>query len=194
MKPVPTELTDKLVSASGIAATGPGLSMSMDDLAKASGVPRATLYYYFSGRSDLLTFYVGVMIKRMRDAVAKGLEHEGTPPERMETLVRAVMRTFEEYPRMCVEMSVAIKFLQNYGPVMMEMERGVLRPMVEIIDEGNASGEFDVKDPIVVANAMTGGMHMVATMDIVSTGKLDAEARSDVLIPQMMGGLLARDC
>ena len=76
--------------------------MSMDDLARASGVPRATLYYYFSGKNDLVGFYVGVMMKRMRDAVAEGLAHDGTPTEQVETIVRAVFRTFAAYPRMCV--------------------------------------------------------------------------------------------
>ena len=64
MRPVPAELSDKLMSAASSAATGPGLSMSMDDLARESGVPRATLYYYFGGREDLVSFYVGVMIRR----------------------------------------------------------------------------------------------------------------------------------
>jgi len=192
MKPVPIELSDKLVDAAGIAATGPGLSMSMDDLAKASGVPRATLYYYFSGRSDLLTFYVGVMIKRMRDAVAKGLEHEGTPPERMETLVRAVMRTFEEYPRMCVEMSDAIGDIVDYNEVMVHMQSGIVVPAVAILEDGRTSGDFDVADPQTTVLAIMGGMHMVATMDIVATGELDAEARSDVLVPMLLKAIERR--
>jgi len=192
MKPVPIELTDKLVDAAGIAATGPGLSMSMDDLAKASGVPRATLYYYFSGKNDLLTFYVGVMIKRMRDAVAQGLEHEGTPPERIETLVRAVMQTFQAYPRMCVEMSDAIGDIVDYNEVMVLMQSGIIAPAVAILEDGSASGDFDVADPPTTVLAIMGGMHMVATMDIVATGELDAEARSDVLVPMLLRAIEKR--
>jgi TetR/AcrR family transcriptional regulator len=192
MKPVPTELTGKLMGALEVQTNGHGIDMSIDDLAKSSGVPRATLYYYFAGKEDLVQFYVGEMVRRSAETVAVAAAGKGTCSERLEDVLRSMMQTFAEYPRMCVEMSVAIKFLQNYGPVMMEMERGVLAPMVAIIEEGNASGDFDVSDPAVVANAMTGGMHMVATMDIVMNGKLDAQARSDVLIPQMLRGLLAR--
>ena len=192
MKPVPIELTTKLMDAVEVATNGHGIDMSIDDLAKSSGVPRATLYYYFAGKEDLVQFYVGEMIRRSNEVVAEAVAAGGTPAERLEGALRAMMRTFAEFPRMCVEMSVAIKFLQNYGPVLAEMERGALAPMVALLEEGTASGEFDVVDPLPVAIAMTGGMHMVATMDIVRDGKLDADSRSDVLIPQMMRGLLAR--
>jgi TetR/AcrR family transcriptional regulator len=178
MKPVPVELTDKLVDAAGIAATGPGLAMSMDDLAKASGVPRATLYYYFGGKNDLLTFYVGVMIKRMRDAVADGLGHDGTPPERIEAVIGAVMRTFALYPRMCVEMSSAMGDLIDYNEVMIHMQTGIIAPTIAVLEEGVESGDFDIDDPQVAVLSMLGAMHMVATMDIVGSGELDAAARS----------------
>ncbi|MFV2062171.1 MAG: TetR/AcrR family transcriptional regulator [Chloroflexota bacterium] len=192
MKPVPSELTMKLMDGLEAQKDGHGIDMSIDDLAKSSGVPRATLYYYFAGKEDLVQFYVGEMVRRANESVAKSIEGGGTPVARLEAVLRSMMRTYAEYPRMCVEMSVAIKFLQNYGPVMAEMERGVLAPMVALLEEGTANGDFDVPDPMSAAIAMTGGMHMLATMDIVHYGKLDADARSDVLIPQMMRGLLAR--
>jgi TetR/AcrR family transcriptional regulator len=191
MKPVPVELTDKLMGAAEFAATGPGLNMSMDDLAKASGVPRATLYYYFSGKDDLIGFYVSMMMRRMRAAVAEGLAHDGTPTEQIETLVRAIMRTFEDCPRMCVEMSDAIGKMDDYSVIMADMQTGVIMPAVSIIEAGVASGEFEVPDPATTVLAMTGGLHMVATMDIVSTGSLDAQARSDVMVPLLLKAISA---
>jgi len=192
MKAVPAELTTKLMDGLEAQTNGHGIDMSIDDLAKSSGVPRATLYYYFAGKEDLVQFYVGEMVRRANESVAASIENGGTPTVRLEAVLRSMMRTYADFPRMCVEMSVAIKFLQDYGPVMLEMERGVLAPMVALLEEGTASGEFDVSDPMAMAIAMTGGMHMLATMDIVRDGKLDADARSDVLIPQMLRGLLTR--
>ena len=186
MKPVPAELTDKLMGAAEFAASGPGLNMSMDDLAKASGVPRATLYYYFSGKDDLVGFYVGVMMRRMHEAVAEGLSHPGTPTEQVDTLIRAILRTFEEYPRMCVEMAEAVGNIVDHSQVFAEMQTGIIMPAVSILVAGNASGEFDVADPVTTVVAMTGGLHMVATTDIVTTGRFDADARADALVPMML--------
>lgn len=192
MKPVPVDLSDKLMDAAASAATGPGLSMSMDDLASASGVPRATLYYYFSGKNDLVSFYVGVMMKRMRDAVAEGLAHEGTPTQQVETIVRAVMRTFAAYPRMCVEMSDAIGDMVDHAQVMADMQLGIIIPAVGIIDAGNRSGEFDAPDPTLAVVAMMGALHNVATMDILTTGRLDPDARADAMVPLLLRALQPR--
>lgn len=191
MKPVPAELTVKLMDAAEVAATGPGLNMSMDDLARASGVPRATLYYYFSGKDDIVGFYVGVMIRRMREAVAEGLAHDGTPTERFEAIVRAVMRTFAEYPRMCVEMSEAVGKMVDYSQVFAEMQTGIVLPAVSVLEAGIRGGEFDVADPATTVISMMGGMHMVATMQIVTTGRFDAEATADLMLPMMLKAIRA---
>jgi len=189
MKPIPADLSDKLMAAASAAATGPGLSMSMDDLAKASGVPRATLYYYFSGKDDLVSYYVGTMMRRMRGAVAEGLAHEGTPTEQIETIVRAVLRTFAAYPRMCVEMADAINDMQDHAQVMADMQVGLIIPTVGIIEAGNRSGEFDVPDPTLAVVALTGALHQVANMDILTIGTLDAEARADQMVPMLLKAL-----
>ena len=192
MKPVPAELSTKLLDAVHTASSGPGLSMSMDSLAKASGVPRATLYYYFSGKDDLVSFYVGTMMRVMRGAIAEGLAHEGTPTEQIETIVRAVLRTFAEYPRMCVEMADAINDLQDHAQVMADMQVGLIIPTVGIIEAGNRSGEFDVSDPTLAVVALTGALHQVANMDILTTGRLDADARADVMVPMLLRALQPR--
>jgi len=186
MKPIPAELGDKLLDAAAVAATGPGLSMSMDDLAKASGVPRATLYYYFGGKDDLIGFYVGTMMRRMRGAVAEGLSHDGTSTEKIETIVRAVLRTFAEYPRMCVEMADAVNRLDDHAQVMADMQVGLILPTVSIIEAGNRSGEFAVDDPTLAVIALTGALHQVANMDILTTGSLDAERRADQMVPMLL--------
>ena len=192
MKPLPTELSTKLMDAADTASTGHGIDMSIDDLAKSAEVPRATLYYYFSGKEDLVQFYVGEMMRRGNEVVAGALSGGGSPGERLAGVMRAMLENFADYPRICVEMSASIKFLQDYGPVMAEIERGTVVPIVAVMSEGNDSGEFDIADPRAAAISIMGGLHMVATMDIVSTGRLDAAARAEVLIPQMMHGMVSR--
>ena len=186
MKPVPAELSNKLLDAVQTAADGPGLSMSMDSLAKASGVPRATLYYYFSGKDDLVSFYVGTMMRVMRGAIAEGLAHEGTPTQKIETIVRAVLRTFAEYPRMCVEMADAVNDLEDHAQVLADMQVGLIIPTVGIIEAGIRSGEFEVEDPQLAVVAMTGALHQVANLDILTTGTLDAERRADQMVPMLL--------
>jgi hypothetical protein len=72
------------------------------------------------------------------------------------------------------------------------MQHEVFVPIIALLEEGIASGELAVEDPASTAIAAMGGLRMVATLDIVMTGRLDADARADVLVPQLMKGLIAR--
>ena len=93
---------------------------------------------------------------------------------------------------MCVEMSDAIGDIVDYNEVMVHMQSGIVVPAVAILEDGRTSGDFDVADPQTTVLAIMGGMHMVATMDIVATGELDAEARSDVLVPMLLKAIERR--
>ena len=55
MKQPPADLAERLwhVSDRFLAL---GSDLKIDDLAELSGVPRATIYYYFSGKDDVMAF------------------------------------------------------------------------------------------------------------------------------------------
>ena len=56
--------------------------------------------------------------------------------------------------------------------------------------EEPGSGEFDVPD--LTLAAITGALHQVANMDILTTGRLDAEARAEAMVPMLLRALQAR--
>ena len=64
MRKPPDDLARKLLEA-GDELTGTRFDVSIDDVAKLTGVPRATLYYYFSGRDDLVAFYMNDKLTRV---------------------------------------------------------------------------------------------------------------------------------
>ena len=55
MKKIPEDLADKLYSVSD-RFLAQGQDVRIDQVAADVGIPRATLYYYFSGKDDLVTF------------------------------------------------------------------------------------------------------------------------------------------
>ena len=77
MKHPPEDLASKLIAASD-QFVGTGLDVSIDDVALAAGVPRATLYYYFSGRDDLVSFYLLHKLNSVGDDIAKAAAGEGS--------------------------------------------------------------------------------------------------------------------
>ena len=191
MKKPPEELAQKLLSVSD-QLTGTDLDVSIDDIAKMADVPRATLYYYFSGKEDLISFFLSDKLHRASIAIQKAMAGEGTVVERLENTLLAVMQAMMEHPALCTEMPGAIKDAAKYGEVVNEAERVMLAPFRELLNEGKATGELAIEDVDLAAISLMGAVNMVGMFQLVQTGTIDVESTTAVLIPQLMQGVVPR--
>ena len=192
MKWPPENLAQKLLEATDRLPEKGGFDISIDDMAKLLDVPRATLYYYFSGKDDLVEFYMNDKLERTAEAIEKAAAGGGGPSERLERVLRAILDSLAKYPRMCVELPAAAKGLDSFQSVMGNAERWVLAPLREILIEGRATGAFDVPDPAVTSVAMMGALVQVGMFQVISKGAIDADATAAALLPQILKGVSAR--
>ena len=191
MRRPPDDLAQKLLDASE-HFSGTGLDVSIDDVANLTDVPRATLYYYFSGKDDLVAFFLNDKFTRVGDAVVKTARSEGSVAERLNASLYAVLDALAAHPVICVELPAAVKQSGDYQEVMASVERVVIAPLRELLIEGRATGELEVPDPQTTAIALMGALTMVGMMQVVQTGTFDAAAVGPDLIPGMINGLLKR--
>lgn len=191
MKRVPEDLSMKLIDASE-KLSGTNLDISIDEMAQLAGIPRATLYYYFSGKDDLIGFFLQDKLSRASVAVQKAISSEGTVVERLERTLAAVMEVMAAHPTLCTEMPAAVKEAGKYEEVVNGAERLMLAPFRELLIEGKAIGDFHISDVNTTAVALMGAVNMVAMFQLVQTGTLDVEKTNAALIPQLIQGLLAR--
>ncbi len=192
MKKVPPELTEKLLEASATMPVGSGFDVSVDEVAAMSGVPRATLYYYFSGKDDLVQFYLNDLMERTRVAIQKAAATEGSHEARLAAVMTGIIGAFAEYPKMCMELPAAIKHGADYAEVMLKMDEAVMAPLREVLIEGKAGKELTYTDVATAANAIMGALHMVSMTRLIQTGHLDADETSAAVVPQLINGLLPR--
>ena len=192
MKKLPEDLANKLLDASHQMPEGSGFDVSVDEVARMADIPRATLYYYFSGKDDLVEFYLNDLMDRTRTAIQKAAASEGTTAERLATVMTAVIGAFAEYPRMCLELPGAIKAGQDHAVLMANMDRSVMEPFREVLIEGRGAGELSFTDVEVAADAIMGALHMVSMKALIMNGTLDAKETADAVVPQLINGLLPR--
>lgn len=192
MKPLPDDLATRLLEAAERLPQGDGFRASIEEMAKLSGVPRATLYYYFSGRDDLVQFFVNDKLERTAQAVEKAVAVEGSVVERLEAALVGILRAFAEYPRMCVELPGVVAETGTFGAVAANVRRAVLAPLRTLLEAGVATGELVVADPDFTAVSLAGALNMAAISQIVTTGALDADATARALVPQLIRGVVAR--
>jgi AcrR family transcriptional regulator len=192
MKRLPEDLATKLLDASHQFPAGSGFDVSIEEAARIADIPRATLYYYFSGKDDLVEFYLNDLMDRTRAAIQKAAASEGTAADRLAQVMTAVIGSFAEYPKMCLELASAIKSGQDHAALMANMDRSVMTPFREVLIEGRAAGELTLIDIEVAADAIMGALHMVSMKSLIMEGVIDVEKLAGAVVPQLVNGLLPR--
>ncbi len=193
MKQPPDDIADKLIAASR-EFRGTGLDVTMEEVAEAADIPRATLYYYFSGRDDLINFYLAHKLDTVSVAMQKAAAGEGTVVERLGALIRAVLHSMAAQPAICTELPEALrKARNNFSEVALKADVVMRQPIRDLLVEGRANGELDVPNVDLAIDAIHGAVGQVAMVQITMTGELDADEVADGLIPLVMNGLSRGD-
>lgn len=76
----------------GIAAT------SMDDIAKAAGYSKATLYVYFENKEEIVSILVLNSMKKLNDYISSALVQHETTKTRYDFICRGLVQYQEEFP------------------------------------------------------------------------------------------------
>ena len=190
MKTPPTELTDRLLAVSD-QLEGTEFDVTIDEVAKLADIPRATLYYYFSGKDDLIAFFLNQKFSLVRDAIASAAASGGTVSDRLRNAMTAILESIQQHPPLCTELPIAVKRSGNMSEVMANADRVMMTPLRELLIEGRATGELVVDDVELTATALMGALHFVGMMHVTVTGALDARAVAESLVPQLINGLRA---
>ena len=135
----------------------------IEDIARAVGVNRAIIYRHFSGKEELfaltLVSYLDDLHARLSTAARSGR----TPVKRLTAVVEAFVDFGLEYPAF---VDCAQTLMRRPGPELLEeisesslfrLGRGIsacLAQLSEVLEAGNASGDFRVGDPTLLANHM----------------------------------------
>jgi len=189
VKRPPDDLADRLwqVSDRFLAL---GSDVRVDDLAEMSGVPRATIYYYFSGRDDVMAFLLAQNVERATAAVTEATGRPGPATERLEGALRTMLRQMAEHPSLCTRLMCWMS-TSSAEQLVIEAQGSLLAPVRDVVAEGQSRGEFVAVDPIDVTTAFMGALAMVAMRHTVN-GDYDPDATADTLVPLLLDGIRTR--
>ena len=82
----------RLFMEKGIAAT------SMDDIAKAAGYSKATLYVYFKNKEEIISILVLNSMKKLYDYISSALAQHESTEARYNFICRGLVQYQEEFP------------------------------------------------------------------------------------------------
>ena len=190
MKQPPADLAERLweVSDRFLAL---GSDLKVDELAELTGVPRATIYYYFSGKDDVMAFLLAQKVERASVIVAEAAAGPGTPSDRLQRVFRAMLQQMADHPALCTRLMCWMT-TPTAGHLVIDAQRSLMAPLRALFLEGKATGEFGEIDPVDATTAVMGALSMVA-MHHTLNGDFDPQVVADTLIPWLFDGLRSRD-
>ena len=98
MREVPTTLAEKLGTAIASFAELGFDQTRIEDLSVATGVASSTLYYYFSGKEDVLAFLLRQWLGEVTAAVADATSTDQPARDRLVAVVQAQLRLIRDNP------------------------------------------------------------------------------------------------
>ena len=191
MKKVPEDLAAKLYSV-GDQFLAQGSEARVDQIVEDLGIARATLYYYFSGKDDLVTFFMQEKMERIATEVHKAKAGEGPTLERFEAALRATIYEFASNPALCLHLTIATGRTEAMADVMMAADRAIMAPLRELLIEARAVGDADVADVDLAISALMGGVGAAVQQRWAVTGEVDPDDIAQFAVTLFLNGVRPR--
>lgn len=135
---------------------------TLSDIADEVGMDRASLYYYFPSKNEILQEAVAGVTGRNLEMM-QGLESSDlSPAERIEHLIHNGLQSFHDnYPQVFVYIQEDMTRISNrddpWARTMLKQTREFEEALLRLIEDGVAQGAFRPDlNPVLVAHAMWG--------------------------------------
>ena len=90
---------ENIASAAAVLFMEKGISQtSMDDIAKAAGYSKATLYVYFESKEEIVSVLVLGSMKKLCAYISSAIQHQESTRSKYDLICKELVRYQEEYP------------------------------------------------------------------------------------------------
>jgi TetR/AcrR family transcriptional regulator len=189
VKAPPRDLARRLAQASE-EILRPGGDLRLEDIAAMIGSARATLYYYFSGREDLVAFLLAEHVAAASAAITEAASTGQPPAARLRAAVAALVAFLGGRPGVCAGLLSFAGAAGQLRSALAAKDAALAAPLAGLLSEGIEAGQLTAGDPADAANAILGAA-MIATLSRWDRGDdSTSPAFHQALTEQIMRGVL----
>lgn len=176
MRPVPSSIAAKLPKAADLIAEQGLDQTKIEELSDATGIPKATLYYYFSGKEEILAFLLRDLLNHVADAVAIARDVDGSGRDRLAAVVRAQFQVMADQPSVWRALIADLGRAGRIPEIAQRVAEAYHVPVEQLLIEGGEDGSLRrVEDPQATARAVFGAVTVVALHTFMAGEPLDPE-------------------
>lgn len=183
MKRLPDGMREKVLTAAELFAESGLDATKMEDVAARTGVPKATLYYYFEGKEDILAFLFSEILQELEDSVTAATSGGGTAAECLRRVITAHVQVVARYPAASRTLQFDLGRAARIPHIADRTEAAYQGPVRRLLVAGAKDGSLrPVAHPRTVATAILGAVSTVA----VSTLTVGEPRRVDRVVEDLL--------
>jgi TetR/AcrR family transcriptional regulator len=192
MRSLPAGMREKVLGAAELFAERGLDATKMEDVAAATGVPKATLYYHFAGKEDILAFLFNEILDEVARVVDEARRTEGTAADRLRAAIVAHLRVFAGYPAASRALQFDLGRAARIPHIDERIEAAYRGPVRRLLEEGAEDGSLRaVAHPRLVAVAILGAVTTVGINAITAEHGRPIEEIAEDVIDVVLRGVAA---
>jgi AcrR family transcriptional regulator len=176
----------RLFNRSGFHAT------SLDDVAKALGVTKPTIYHYFSNKDEILFECTRRGLAAISAGATKASLAGGDCLERLRSLMTEYATVMTQDFGRCITLTSETDLSEASKAEFRRIKREVDRMVRAVVSEGMQDGSIAPGDPKLVTFAVTGALNWIARW-FDESGPMSVEEVSTALVDTLVRGLAPRE-
>lgn len=197
MRELPTQMAGKLYAAAALIADQGLESTKIDDIAVVCGIPKATLYYYFAGKEEILAFLLKDLLALIAGEVAVAAAAPGPASDRLAAVIHAQLGVMLRNPAPCRALIGDLGRAARLPDLAQALTDAFYEPVERLLRDGAEDGSLQlVDDPLATAATIFGAVTIPGLMHAVLANKSEI---TDAVISRvamsiaavLLGGLAA---
>lgn len=154
--------------------------VSLEGVAQACGITKASVYYYFNNKGILFTECLLFVLKIAHDQTAKIINGDGTLQERLQQVAIGHMRnTHVEFETMMREASPSLS--EEQIQKIRESELALHLLMADVFQKAMDKGEIVASDPLLLAHVFTAMLTVKNRSEIINKEKPVVQAAAEII-------------
>jgi TetR/AcrR family transcriptional regulator len=192
MRPVPEAIAAKVMAAAELFAERGLDGTKMSEILTATGIPRATLYYYFEGKEAVFSYMCTVVFDAFEESLSAAFNSPGSGAERLSRVIRAQIDFHATYRVALQAIHLDLGRAARRPEIGKRSLRAYLRPMIRLFEEGAADGSLRaVATPRATATAILGGITIAAEQTLRSADDTAVSALHEEMVALFVQGVAA---
>ena len=193
MRKIPAQIADRLPAAAELFAERGLNDTKIEDVAATTGIAKATLYYYFAGKEEILAFLLEDVLQHVADEVTAIVEADGTAAQRLHAVISAQLRVMAQRPAVCRALIGELGRAARMPVIADMISTAYFEPVETLLRAGAADGSLVALDkPRAVASALFGAVTISALTYLITDDALNEDLIARTIHDVVFTGLRPR--